>query len=95
MSSSKEQEELEVHADGSDDKEETTTTTTTQQGEPKPPLSAYSWFMKHKRIQIIKDNPDLTSTEIMKRVAQMWKTLDPAQQEVRVFESLDSKNFHS
>jgi hypothetical protein len=49
--------------------------------EPKPPVSAYNWFLKHKRLELSNDN-DISSPDYMKKIAQMWKNLDPSQQQV-------------
>jgi hypothetical protein len=53
------------------------------QTEPKPPLTAYSWFMKHKRLELLRENPEISASEIMQKIAQMWKNIDPSQQQVR------------
>jgi hypothetical protein len=57
-------------------------TTQSSLPEPKPPVSAYNWFLKHKRLELSKDN-DTPPPEYMKMIAQMWKNLDPSHQQVR------------
>lgn len=42
---------------------------------PKRPLTGYLKFMMEKRPIILKENPSLQSTDIVKRVAEQWKAL--------------------
>lgn len=61
------------------------------QTEPKPPLTAYSWFMKHKRLELLRENPEISASEIMQKIAQMWKNIDPSQQQL--YESLAARDY--
>jgi len=45
---------------------------------PKRPASAYLMFCKAKRAEVVASNKNITNTEIIKKLADMWKAADAA-----------------
>jgi len=45
---------------------------------PKRPASAYLLFCKAKRSEVVASNKNITNTEIIKKLADMWKAADAA-----------------
>ncbi len=43
--------------------------------EPKRASSAYIWFSKENRERVKKENPDITSQDIMKKLGEEWRKL--------------------
>lgn len=43
---------------------------------PKKPLSPYIKFCQSKRTEILKNNPNLAQTELLKKCAEAWKNID-------------------
>eukprot|EP01025_Chloroclados_australasicus_P060471 TRINITY_DN7764_c0_g2_i1.p1 TRINITY_DN7764_c0_g2~~TRINITY_DN7764_c0_g2_i1.p1 ORF type:complete len:178 (-),score=36.81 TRINITY_DN7764_c0_g2_i1:202-735(-) len=48
---------------------------------PKRPLSAYLMYSNEKRNAVKEKHPDLTFTEIPKKIAEMWKALSAAEKQ--------------
>ncbi|XP_066518773.1 transcription factor A, mitochondrial [Hoplias malabaricus] len=64
---------------------------TTVGGPPKRPLTAYMHYVKAQQPDVVKQNPDIKIVDIVRKIAQQWRTLTPEQK--RPFEeaSLASK----
>ncbi|XP_062858721.1 transcription factor A, mitochondrial [Trichomycterus rosablanca] len=52
---------------------------TTAGGPPKRPLTAYMRFVKEQQPIVGKENPDVKVVEIVRKIAQHWRTLTPEQ----------------
>lgn len=48
---------------------------------PKRPISAYVKFMLEKRPVLLKENPSLKSTDVIKLVAEQWRALSPEEKD--------------
>jgi len=42
-------------------------------GAPKRPTTAFLYFMKDKRSEVTKTNPEMSGPEVLREVARMWK----------------------
>jgi hypothetical protein len=49
---------------------------TVVQTKAKKPLNAYMKFVKAKRSEVVKANPNLKATEIAKKLGSVWRALD-------------------
>lgn len=54
--------------------------------------SAYIFFFKHKRLDILKENPQFTSKEIMKIIGFEWKNMSDKEKEIYEKEAQEDKN---
>jgi len=49
--------------------------------DPHKPLSAYNLFIKENREKTKQDNPTLSFTELIRKMAQDWKSLSPQERQ--------------
>lgn len=49
-------------------------------GKPRP-LTAYNFYMKEKRKEILDKNPDMKAKEVMKEVGRLWKEASEEEKE--------------
>ncbi|XP_017570024.1 transcription factor A, mitochondrial [Pygocentrus nattereri] len=61
---------------------------TTVGGRPKRPLSAYMQYVKVQQPVVVRENPDIKVVDIVRKIAQQWRTLTPEQK--RPFEEASS-----
>ncbi|XP_076856737.1 transcription factor A, mitochondrial [Brachyhypopomus gauderio] len=52
---------------------------TTVGGPPKRPLTAYLRYVKEQQSVVVQQNPDIKIVDIIRKIAQQWKTLTPEQ----------------
>ncbi|XP_036428106.1 transcription factor A, mitochondrial [Colossoma macropomum] len=52
---------------------------TTVGGRPKRPLTAYMQYVKAQQPLVVKQNPDIKVVDIVRKIAQQWRTLTPEQ----------------
>eukprot|EP00201_Polytomella_parva_P011999 CAMPEP_0175062378 /NCGR_PEP_ID=MMETSP0052_2-20121109/14136_1 /TAXON_ID=51329 ORGANISM="Polytomella parva, Strain SAG 63-3" /NCGR_SAMPLE_ID=MMETSP0052_2 /ASSEMBLY_ACC=CAM_ASM_000194 /LENGTH=87 /DNA_ID=CAMNT_0016328395 /DNA_START=46 /DNA_END=309 /DNA_ORIENTATION=+ len=57
---------------------------------PKKPCGAYMWFCKEKREGVKSENPEMSVTDIGKRLGQLWK--ESSEEEKQRFHALAKKD---
>uniref|UniRef100_A0A8C6T6M0 Transcription factor A, mitochondrial n=1 Tax=Neogobius melanostomus TaxID=47308 RepID=A0A8C6T6M0_9GOBI len=62
---------------------------TTTSGPPKRPLNAYMRYVQQHRPAIVRLHPEITIVDVVKKIAQEWRTLSPEQK--RPFEEASVK----
>ncbi|MCJ8738320.1 hypothetical protein PDJAM_G00034380 [Pangasius djambal] len=54
---------------------------TTAGGPPKRPLTAYLRYVKEQQPIVVKQNPDIKVVDIVRKIAQQWRTLTPEEKQ--------------
>lgn len=54
---------------------------TAASGSPKRPLTAYMRYVKEQQPIVVKQNPDIKVVDIVRKIAQQWRTLTPEQKQ--------------
>ncbi|TSK14548.1 Transcription factor A, mitochondrial [Bagarius yarrelli] len=58
-------------------------------GPPKRPLSAYLRYVKEQQPIVVRQNPEIKAVDIVRMIAQQWRTLTPEQKQAsRPFEEV-------
>mmetsp|Transcript_3374 Transcript_3374/g.3715 ORF Transcript_3374/g.3715 Transcript_3374/m.3715 type:complete len:164 (-) Transcript_3374:213-704(-) len=63
---------------------------------PKGPISAYFWFLKDKRADIIAENPELKSNApaVAKKAGSIWRSMDEADKKQYQAQAAEDKERH-
>ncbi|XP_017339937.1 transcription factor A, mitochondrial [Ictalurus punctatus] len=54
---------------------------TTAGGPPKRPLTAYLRYVKEQQPVVVRQNPDIKVVDIVRKIAQQWRTLTPEEKQ--------------
>ncbi|XP_060795554.1 transcription factor A, mitochondrial [Neoarius graeffei] len=54
---------------------------TTAGGPPKRPLTAYMRYVKEQQPIVVKQNPDIRVVDVVRKIAQQWRTLTPEEKQ--------------
>ncbi|XP_028991119.1 transcription factor A, mitochondrial [Betta splendens] len=50
-------------------------------GPPKRPLNGYMRYVRQQKPDLIKQNPDIRAVDIVRKIAQQWRTMSPEQKQ--------------